>query len=144
MMHSLSLPGQTDLKSVLKKIACDEAVFAPQLACSYLAVSAYIESPGDWEAVRSNVQKKVRETEGRTLRGKSHHHIDCARSQPTPHTILRRLKLLYVANPNARRDARRKRVVSYAREAENRGYVCTTFVALAFFEIAQEESRLYP
>lgn len=52
---------QTDLKSVLKKIACDEAVFAPQLACSYLATSAYIQSPGDWEAVGENVKGKVRE-----------------------------------------------------------------------------------
>ncbi|CAN0097618.1 unnamed protein product, partial [Discosporangium mesarthrocarpum] len=32
----------TDLVSVLKKIACDEAIFAPQLACSYLAASAFI------------------------------------------------------------------------------------------------------
>ncbi|CAM9114044.1 unnamed protein product [Ectocarpus fasciculatus] len=50
---------KTDLKSVLKKIACDEAVFAPQLACSYLATSAYIQSPGDWEAVGENVKGKV-------------------------------------------------------------------------------------
>ncbi|CAN0287769.1 unnamed protein product, partial [Hapterophycus canaliculatus] len=44
---------------VLKKIACDEAVFAPQLAVSYLAASAYIQSPGDWKAVGENVQSKV-------------------------------------------------------------------------------------
>lgn len=50
---------KTDLKSVLKKIACDEAIFAPQLACSYLATSAYIQSPGDWNAVSDNVQNKV-------------------------------------------------------------------------------------
>eukprot|EP00752_Nemacystus_decipiens_P008864 g7910.t1 len=50
---------KTDLKSVLKKIACDEVVFAPQLACSYLATSAYIQSPGDWNAVSDNVQDKV-------------------------------------------------------------------------------------
>eukprot|EP00903_Cladosiphon_okamuranus_P014033 g13050.t1 len=50
---------KTDLKSVLKKIVCDEAVFAPQLACSYLATSAYIQSPGDWNAVSDNVQNKV-------------------------------------------------------------------------------------
>lgn len=52
--------GQTDLKSVVKKIACDEAIFAPQLAVSYLAASAYIQSPGDWGAVSENVQSKVR------------------------------------------------------------------------------------
>ena len=52
---------QTDLKSVVKKIACDEAVFAPQLACSYLATSAYIHTPGDWNAVKGNVKDKVRE-----------------------------------------------------------------------------------
>ena len=45
---------------MVKKIACDEAVFAPQLACSYLATSAYIQSPGDWNAVSDNVQNKVR------------------------------------------------------------------------------------
>ncbi|CAM9286976.1 unnamed protein product [Scytosiphon promiscuus] len=50
---------KTDLKSVVKKIACDEAVFAPQLAVSYLATSAYIQSPGDWGAVRENVESKV-------------------------------------------------------------------------------------
>jgi len=52
---------QTDLKSVLKKIACDEAVFAPQLACSYLATSSYIQTPGDWKAVKGNVKDKVRQ-----------------------------------------------------------------------------------
>lgn len=54
-----SCVGQTDLKSVVKKIACDEAVFAPQLAVSYLAASAYIQNPGDWGAVGENVQSKV-------------------------------------------------------------------------------------
>lgn len=41
-------------------IACDEAVFAPQPACSYLAASAYIQHPGDWDAVHTSVREKVR------------------------------------------------------------------------------------
>ncbi|CAM9701464.1 unnamed protein product [Choristocarpus tenellus] len=57
---------KVDVASVLKKIACDEAVFAPQLACSYLATSAYISSSTSgnsvedrWRAVRQNVLDKA-------------------------------------------------------------------------------------
>lgn len=53
---------QTDLRSVAKKIACDEAIFAPQLAFTYLASSAFIQEPGDWEGVRANVNDKVQTT----------------------------------------------------------------------------------
>lgn len=124
MMYSLL--GQTDLKSVLKKIACDEAVFGPQLACSYLAVSAYIESPGDWEAVGSNVENKVRKTEGRALRGIAHHDID-SHGANSPR-VLRRvcLKLLVwpIPMPGVNRKPRRTRLVSDAREVENRGDEC--------------------
>lgn len=45
-----------------KKIACDEAIFAPQLALTYLASSAFIQEPGDWEGVRANVNDKVATT----------------------------------------------------------------------------------
>lgn len=95
-LHSLE---QTDLKNVLKKIACDEAVFAPQLACSYLATSAYIESPGDWKAVRSNVKEKVRE--GRILRDNitTPHWF---RGEHVPHRALNCALDRVTTNPNAR------------------------------------------
>eukprot|EP00611_Tribonema_gayanum_P013277 TRINITY_DN2409_c0_g1_i1.p1 TRINITY_DN2409_c0_g1~~TRINITY_DN2409_c0_g1_i1.p1 ORF type:complete len:198 (-),score=55.60 TRINITY_DN2409_c0_g1_i1:669-1262(-) len=53
---------KTDPVSVIKKICCDEAVFAPQLAVSYLATSAYVARPGDWGYVRENVRTKALET----------------------------------------------------------------------------------
>lgn len=36
-------------------------MFAPQLACSYLATSAFIQTPGDWNAVKGNVRDKVKQ-----------------------------------------------------------------------------------
>lgn len=50
---------KTDPVTVIKKIMCDEAIFAPQLACTYLGVSSFISSNGDWEAMKKNVKEKV-------------------------------------------------------------------------------------
>lgn len=114
--------GQTDLKSVLKKIACDEAVFAPQLACSYLAVSAYIQSPGDWQAVNSNVQGKVRER--RTPWTASPHRFRCE----LLHRILYRkvcLKVRPIVLPAVK--PRESRFVS-AREVRNRDAISFFFL----------------
>jgi hypothetical protein len=47
------------LRCLLTTIAmlCDVS----QLACSYLACSAYISKPGDWSNVKENVQDKALE-----------------------------------------------------------------------------------